>query len=70
WAQAATLARTARLILAGGLTPDNVHRAVAQVRPYGVDVSSGIEDSPGVKSADRIQRFVAAVRQPFPETES
>lgn len=67
WAQAATLARTARLVLAGGLTPENVHRAVALVRPYGIDVSSGIEDSPGVKSADRILRFVAAARQPLPE---
>jgi len=70
WAQAAALARSARLVLAGGLTPENVHRAVSLVRPYGIDVSSGIEVSPGVKSADRIQRFVAAARLPIPETVS
>ena len=63
-----TLARAARLVLAGGLTPENVHRAVTLVRPYGIDVSSGIEDSPGVKSTGRILRFVAAARQPLPET--
>ncbi|HUU36127.1 MAG TPA: phosphoribosylanthranilate isomerase [Vicinamibacterales bacterium] len=68
WAQAADLARSSRLVLAGGLTPENVHRAVTRVRPYGIDVSSGIEVSPGVKSADRILRFVAAARQPLSET--
>ena len=70
WAHAATLTRSTRLILAGGLTPENVHHAVSVVRPYGIDVSSGIELSPGVKSADRIQRFVAAARRPIPETVS
>ncbi len=70
WAQAASLARCARLVLAGGLTPENVYRAVSLVRPYGIDVSSGIELSPGVKSADCIQRFVAAARLPIPETVS
>ncbi len=69
WARAATLARAARLILAGGLTPENVHRAVSVVRPYGIDVSSGIEVSPGVKSADRMRRFVAAARLPIPVIE-
>lgn len=70
WARAADLARTHRLVLAGGLTPDNVGSAVARVRPYGVDVSSGVEHSPGVKSADRIRRFVLAARQSFSETVS
>lgn len=70
WTQAARLARGARLVLAGGLTPENVHRAVSIVRPYGIDVSSGIETAPGVKSVDRIQRFVAAARRPLSETVS
>lgn len=64
WTSAAALARVTRLVLAGGLTPENVAQAVSLVRPYGVDVSSGVEIAPGVKSAERIQRFVAAARQP------
>lgn len=52
-----------RVILAGGLDGDNVARAVQTVRPYAVDVSSGVEDAPGLKSAARIERFVDAVRR-------
>jgi phosphoribosylanthranilate isomerase len=52
----------APLILAGGLTADNVGEAIRAVRPYAVDVASGIESAPGVKDADKMRRFVAAVR--------
>jgi phosphoribosylanthranilate isomerase len=62
WEQARELATQTRLILAGGLTPDNVGEAIGIVRPYGVDVSSGVEIAPGHKDPERIRRFVAAVR--------
>jgi phosphoribosylanthranilate isomerase len=62
WHAAADLARRAQLILAGGLAPDNVGAAVRRVQPFGVDVSSGVEERPGVKNAARIREFVAAAR--------
>lgn len=51
------------VILAGGLTPDNVSEAVRMVRPYAVDVSSGIEEKPGIKSPIMMRDFIQAVRE-------
>jgi phosphoribosylanthranilate isomerase len=62
WDQAAALARRAQVILAGGLNPQNVGAAVRHVRPFGVDVSSGVEASPGIKSPEKIEQFVLAAR--------
>jgi phosphoribosylanthranilate isomerase len=62
WVTAAGLGRRSELILAGGLTAHNVAAAIRAVRPYGVDVSSGVESAPGRKSAHKIAEFVAAAR--------
>jgi phosphoribosylanthranilate isomerase len=50
------------LVLAGGLTPENVGEAVAKVKPYAVDVSSGVEAAPGVKDIDKVRRFIEAAK--------
>jgi phosphoribosylanthranilate isomerase len=62
WNTARSLARRTELVLAGGLTAANVAAALAAVRPFGVDVSSGVESQPGVKSPAEIMKFVASVR--------
>jgi phosphoribosylanthranilate isomerase len=62
WGRAAELARQTEVILAGGLSAQNVTEAIHAVRPFGVDVSSGVEDVPGVKDPAKIHEFVRAVR--------
>jgi phosphoribosylanthranilate isomerase len=68
WRQAAAIAATYRhkprpqVILSGGLTPENVARAIGIVKPYAVDVNSGVEAHPGTKDPDKVLRFVAAAR--------
>ena len=63
WKRAAALARRRPVLLAGGLDPANVAAAIRAVRPWGVDVSSGVESAPGVKSTVLIEAFVAAARR-------
>lgn len=62
WSRAAGVAARRRTILAGGLTPANVGDAIRTVRPYGVDVASGVEARPGVKNEGALRAFVDAVR--------
>jgi phosphoribosylanthranilate isomerase len=62
WHSAAQLARTTQLVLAGGLNASNVADAIAAVRPFGVDVSSGVEASPGIKDPAKIHDFVRRAR--------
>jgi len=61
WQAAGRLAATRRILLAGGLTPDNVADAVARVRPFGIDVSSGVERAPGVKDHQRLRALFEAL---------
>jgi phosphoribosylanthranilate isomerase len=63
WTLAEGVSEVAPVILAGGLTPENVAGAVRAVRPWAVDVASGVESSPGLKDVDKMSRFVAAVRE-------
>ena len=61
WTVAAAAARLRPIVLSGGLTPDNVRAAVDAVRPYAVDVSSGVEAAPGIKDETRLRAFFAAL---------
>lgn len=62
WQLASEAAKATKVLLAGGLTPDNVEKAILAVRPYGVDVSSGVEQSPGRKDHEKVRAFIRAVR--------
>ena len=62
WARAAEVAKQGNMILAGGLSVDNVAEAIATARPYGVDVSSAVESAPGVKDPALIKEFISAAR--------
>jgi phosphoribosylanthranilate isomerase len=62
WRLARDAKGVARIVLGGGLTPDNVAAAVAAARPFGVDVTAGVESAPGVKDPERLRRFIAAAR--------
>jgi phosphoribosylanthranilate isomerase len=61
WAAAAAVASSRPIVLAGGLTPDNVAEAIHRVRPFGIDVSSGVEQTPGVKDHGRIRALFEAI---------
>lgn len=63
WAAAAELAKKFPLFLAGGLNPENVAAALRQVNPWGVDVASGVESSPGRKEPHKLEAFIRAARQ-------
>lgn len=63
WSLVTDLAKTKKLTLAGGLTPANVEVAVRAVRPYCVDVASGVESSPGVKDREKMRAFIEAARR-------
>jgi phosphoribosylanthranilate isomerase len=67
WSRAAGVAKTRRIVLAGGLTPDNVASAIRAVHPFGVDVSSGVESAPGVKDFNKVTQFISNARLAFEE---
>jgi len=65
WDRAAEVASRHRVILAGGLNPENVAGAVRQVHPYGVDVSTGVEEKPGQKDPEKVAMFIRMARESF-----
>jgi phosphoribosylanthranilate isomerase len=64
WGLAAQLSRQRPIVLAGGLTPDNVADAIAWVQPFGIDVSSGVEQAPGIKDHHRMRALFEQLRDP------
>lgn len=68
WTLAGDVALGPRIILAGGLNPSNVADAIEQVRPWGVDVSSGVESEPGKKDPRLVRSFIAAARAAAPQS--
>ena len=62
WGLAKTLRGYANILVSGGLTPENVRAAVEFFEPYGVDASSSLEDTPGIKNGERVRRFVSAAK--------
>ncbi len=67
WGLASEVPGNLRVILAGGLDPDNVADAIEVVEPWGVDVSTGVEAEPGVKDPTKVRRFIANARAAAPE---
>jgi phosphoribosylanthranilate isomerase len=61
WSQAQPFCKRFPTLLAGGITPENVREAINQAMPYGIDVSSGVESSPGIKDMDKVNRLIHAV---------
>lgn len=62
WGLANVLGGCANIVISGGLTPENVRRAVELFEPYGVDASSSLEDAPGRKNGERVRRFISAAK--------
>jgi phosphoribosylanthranilate isomerase len=67
WSLTGMLPTTVRMVISGGLTPENVAQAIATTSPYGVDVSSGVEKEPGHKDATKVMRFVQNAQRAFDE---